>query len=305
MVADIEFLLSGDPAIRWQTMRDHLGEPERVWQDERSLLATEGWGGQFLAARNPDGSWLRGRWTDTVWTLATLVELGVPLCIDEAAIAFENVVSRHMPAGETVSPEFLKTNMDLCHLGFWLRIGSTYLPTDPRLKPLAEIVLGLQFADGGWNCRIRTKPKTTHSSFHTTLNVLEGLRVAASIGAVEANVFNDAEARAIEFLLQHHLYRSDRTGEVISERFLELSFPSYWHYTILRGLDCIRETPFIRDERLLDPIGVLESRARPNGRWPVEKRIPGDTFFHMEKVGQDSRWNTLRALRVLKAAGRL
>src|SRR4029077_13892098 len=108
-----------------------------------------------------------------------------------------------------------------------------------------------------------------------------------------------SEARALAFMLAHQLYRSDRTGEIIHERLTNLTFPSYWHYTALRGLESLRDRPEIGDPRLDDPLALLLGRRRPNGRWPLAQRIPGITFFDMEKPGGESRWNTLRALRVL------
>jgi hypothetical protein len=138
-----------------------------------------------------------------------------------------------------------------------------------------------------------------------TLNVLENLRIAATRGIVERPAFRDAESRAAEFMLSQRLYRSDRTGEVISERFTHLTYPWHWHYTFLRGLDYLRLTSAISDERLADPIDLLHEKRKPNGRWPLQKRIAGTLLVEMEKPGQESRWNTLRALRVLQARGDL
>ena len=148
---------------------------------------------------------------------------------------------------------------------------------------------------------MRNHPGTRHSSFHTTFNVLENLRIAAARGAVSERAFREAEARAAEFMLEHQLYRSDKTGEVICERFTHLTYPWHWHYTVLRGLDYLRLTPAIDDERPDDPIELLRDRRKPNGRWPLQKRIPGTLLVEMEKPGGESRWNTLRALRVLRA----
>lgn len=124
--------------------------------------------------------------------------------------------------------------------------------------------------------------------------MLENLRIAATRGIVE-QAFRDAESRAAEFMLSHRLYRSDRTGEVISERLTHLTYPWHWHYTFLRGLDYLRLTAAISDEE----------KRKPNGRWPLQKRIAGTLLVEMEKPGQESRWNTLRALRVLQARGDL
>ena len=130
--------------------------------------------------------------------------------------------------------------------------------------------------------------------------MLESLRIATARGVVSDLAFRDAETRAVEFMLAHRLYRSDRTGEVISERFTHLTYPWHWHYTVLRGLDYLRLTPAISDERLADPVDLLHEKRKPNGRWPLGKRIPGTLLVEMEKPGQESRWNTLRALRVLR-----
>ncbi len=205
-----------------------------------------------------------------------------------------------MPPGEAVDGAFLLKRVDLCHLGFWLGLGAHFMGEDPRLPPLGEAVLSAQLDDGGWNCHVRNRPATRHSSFHTTFNVLENLRIAAEGGIVPERAFRAAEARAVEFMLSHRLYRSDRTGEVISERFMHLTYPWHWHYTVLRGLDYMRLTPAISDERMTDPIDLLRDKRKPNGRWPLQKRIPGTLLVEMEKPGKDSRWNTLRALRVLR-----
>jgi hypothetical protein len=130
--------------------------------------------------------------------------------------------------------------------------------------------------------------------------VLENLRIAAGQGAVDERAFEEAEAGAIAFMLAHRLYRSDRTGEVIAERFTHLSYPWHWHYTVLRRLDYLRLTPALDDARLDDPIRLLLGQRKPSGRGPLQKRIPGTLLVEMEKPGGESRWNTLRALRVLR-----
>jgi hypothetical protein len=205
-----------------------------------------------------------------------------------------------MPPGEDVDGAFLLKRVDLCHLGFWLGLGAYFLDGDPRLGPLGQPVLGAQLDDGGWNCQVRNRPATRHSSFHTTFNVLENLRIAAARKVIPGAAFGEAERKAAEFMLEHRLYRSDKTGEVISERFTHLTYPWHWHYTVLRGLDYLRLTPAIEDQRADDAIQLLRDRRRPNGRWPLQKRIPGTLLVEIEKPGE-SRWNTLRALRVLRA----
>jgi hypothetical protein len=295
----IDWLLDGDPAIRWQVMRDLLDVPAKTWERERRRTAESGWVAELLAYRGPDGEWPKGRWTASTWTLLLLVACGLPESHPAARPPVERLLGRFMPEGEDVDGAFLLERVDLCHLGFWLGLGAYFLENDPRLPSLGQAVMSAQLEDGGWNCHMRNRPATRHSSFHTTFNVLENLRVAAGTGIVPDHAFRDAEMRATEFMLSHRMYRSDHTGEVISERFTHLTYPWHWHYTVLRGLDYLRLTPAISDKRLADAIELLRDRRKPNGRWPLQKRIPGTLLVEMEKPGTDSRWNTLRALRIL------
>jgi hypothetical protein len=298
--AVVEWLLSGDPAIRWQTMRDLLDEPAEVWEAERRRALETGWVADLLSHQGRDGEWPKGRWTDSVWTLLLLVACGLPEGHPSARAPVERLLGRFMPAGEQVDTALLLKRVDLCHLGFWLGLGAHVLGDDPRLPGLGEAVLAAQYEDGGWNCQMRNYPERRHSSFNTTFNVLENLRLAVAQGAVAPGAARDAETRAIEFMLAHRLYRSDKTGEIVADRFTHLTYPWHWHYTVLRGLDYLRLTPAIHDARLDDPIELLRQQRKPNGRWPLQKRIPGTLLVEMERPGGDSRWNTLRALRILR-----
>jgi hypothetical protein len=303
--AVVDWLLAGDRAIRWQVMRDLLDEPPETWERERARVIEGGWVAQFLGHQGEDGEWPAGRWTASTWTLLLLIALGLPEGHPAARQPLKRLLDRFIPGDEEVDGAALLKRVDLCHLGFWLGLGAHFLEDDPRLPPLGEAVLSTQYDDGGWNCQMRNYPNRRHSSFHTTFNVLENARLAAGKGLVSERAFHEAEARAVEFMLAHRLYRSDRTGEVISERFTHLTYPWHWHYTVLRGLDYVRLTPAILDARLADAVDLLHEKRKPNGRWPLQKRIPGTLLVEMEKPGQESRWNTLRALRILRARDNL
>jgi len=283
--------------------RDLLDAPAAEWEAERARVVETGWVAELLGYQGRDGEWPKGRWGASTWTLLLLVACGVPERHPSAAAPLDGLLAKFLPAGEQTDPGFLLRRVDLCHLGFWLGLGAHFIPDDPRLRPLGEAVLAAQYDDGGWNCQMRNYPDRLHSSFNTTFNVLENLRVAAAHGAVDERSFQEAEARAVEFMLAHRLYRSDTTGKVIAERFTHLTYPWHWHYTVLRGLDYLRLTAAIDDERLDDPIRLLLDQRRPNGRWPLQKRIPGKLLVEMEKPGGESRWNTLRMLRVLRRRG--
>ena len=280
-----DWLMSGDAIIRWQTQRDLLDEPPSVWERERRRTLETGWGAQFLAALRPDGTWPEARWTGAVWTLPLLIECGLPADHPPLKASAERFIDHNLTEARANDEHWLLNRMDLCHLGFWLRIGSHFLGRDERLASTAKVVVAAALPDGGFNCRVRAKPWTKHSSFHTTFNVLEGLSAAARAGNLAAQDFRTAESKALDFMLAHRLYRSEKTGDIADLRFTHLTYPSHWHYTVLRALDYLRETPEIADGRLADPVAMIESRRKPSGRWVVEKRIPGVVHFDMEKWG--------------------
>jgi hypothetical protein len=298
--AVVAWLLGGDPAIRWQVMRDLVDAPPAEWEAERARTVETGWVAEMLAGQGADGEWPAGRWTASTWTLLLLVACGVPESHSAARLPMERLLGRFLPKGEGTDPEYLLKRVDLCHLGFWLGLTAYFLPEDPRVRPLGQAVLAAQYDDGGWNCQMRNYPERRHSSFNTTLNVLENLRLATARSVIAEADARAAEDRAVELMLAHHLYRSDKTGAVIADRFTRLTYPWHWHYTILRALDYLRLIPQIRDPRLDDPFELLLAQRKPNGRWPLQGRIPGTPLVEMEKPGGDSRWNTLRALRVLR-----
>jgi hypothetical protein len=154
-------------------------------------------------------------------------------------------------------------------------------------------------SDGGWNCRAMPGyGGATHGSFHTTISALEGLLEYERFR--KSGAVREAQARGREFLLAHRLFRSHRTGDIVQHAMTRFSFPPRWHYDVLRGLDYFRECGARRDKRLEEGIVLVEVRRRADGRWLLQNRFPGKTFFELENLGERSRWNTLRALRVLR-----
>ena len=137
------------------------------------------------------------------------------------------------------------------------------------------------------------------SSFGTTINVLEGLleHERATGGSADAR---SARHRGEEYMLERRLFRRKSTGEVIDAAWLRFSFPTWWHYDVLRGLDYLRDADVTPDDRVAEAIGVVEGQRDADGRWPLQNVYAGEAHFQMEDgEGKPSRWNTLRALRVL------
>lgn len=306
IIADqlVAWLLAGDVAIQYQVHRDLLGEE---LPDLRARIATEGWGAQFLAARRPDGHWGRGfyqpKWISTHYTLLDLKHLGI--APDHALIreSVANVLIHHKGADGGVNPSRTIPQSDICVCGMALNYACYFGAAPELLASVVDYILAQQMADGGFNCE-RDRFGARHSSLHSTISVLEGIHEFLANGYTYRAAELEAVARqAREFVLQHRLFRSDRTGEIINPRFLVLSYPSRWFYDILRGLDYFRSVGADYDPRMQDALDVLLHKRRKDGAWPLQAKHPGQVHFDMETPGQPSRWNTLRALRVLRHRG--
>jgi hypothetical protein len=304
--AHLKWLLDSDPAIRWQVMRDLTGEAHEAIAAERSRVATEGWGAQLLAFQSSAGHWggaPRG-WRDdlpeedrglliTLYALVVLKDLGLDPASKQARKMIDRVDRRVVFKRLNHRP-FLQGETEPCINGRILAIGSYFKkPNDA----LANQLLGEQLQDGGWNCEA---PKSRCSSFHTTICVLEGLLDYQRAGRKSVAV-TKARERAEIYLLERRMFRSLRTGKVIDKRWLRFTFPTFWHYDVLRGLDYLRLTGSKPDSRVSDAIEIVIERRHQNGRWPLNLLHPEHVPLQMEtEVGRASRWNTLRSLSVLR-----
>ena len=303
----IDWLLDSDPAIRWQVMRDLTDAHADVIAAERSRIATQGWGAKLLALQAPDGQW-GGRpwshdWMDTFHVLELLRRLGLDPDSEQARRAIGLVRERVTWSGGApeVTPwadnRFFEGEVEPCINGNVVATGA-YFGVD--MTPLVDRLLGEQLPDGGWNCEVENG--ATVSSFGTTINVLEGLLEHERATGGSTGV-GEARRRGEEYLLERRLFRRKSTGEVIDPSWLRFSFPTWWHYDVLRGLDYLREAEVKPDERIAEAIGVVEGNRDPDGRWPLQNVYAGGAHFQMEDgEGEPSRWNTLRAMRVLRWA---
>ena len=299
----LKWLLDSDPGIRSQTMRDLTDEEPAAIATERARIATEGWGAKLLALQSPAGHWGgpddRG-WLVTLYTLVVLMDLGLDPTTKQARKMIDRVDKRLVFKPLNNRP-FLHGETEPCINGRILALGAYFKePNDA----LARQLLSEQLEDGGWNCEAvepsAKRPLSRRSSFHTTICVLEGLLAYERAGRKSAAV-TKARRGAENYLLERRMFRSLRTGDVIDERWLRFSFPTFWHYDVLRGLDYLRNAAVTPDSRVSEAIEVVIKRRHQNGRWPLNlvhrERIP----MEMETaVGSASRWNTLRALRVLR-----
>lgn len=299
----IDWLLDADISLHFQTRKYLLEEDAEGLVFLQNRIQLEGWGKKILTKRRSDGHWGRGyyqpKWTSTHYTLLDLRNLEFP---KENPLVNESVdLVLRAPVGTRGGINLAKTihESDVCINGMILNYSSYFLPDDVRLKLIVDYLLEVKMGDGGWNCAYLKG--ASHSSLHTTLSVLEGLNEFKSCRVnYRLNEIILAEKLGIEFLLVHHLYKSHRTGKIIDPKMLRLSYPSRWRYDILRALDYFQKAKIKFDHRMSDALNVIKKKQYINGTWLLQAPHEGEVHFEMEKVGKPSRWNTLRALRVLQ-----
>jgi len=298
----LAWLLAGEPAIRWQVRRDLIGAAPSTVARERRMVATVGWGARLLERQDAEGTWAGGlyspKWTSTTYTLLLLRDLGLSPDHRQARTACALLLDYGMRRDGGINYGAWGRRSETCITGMVLSILSYFRHDDERIDTIADHLLDQQMPDGGWNCQ--RLYGATHASLHTTISVLEGLRLYEEHPGRKVRAIRAAQRRGREFLLAHHLFRSHRTGEIIHPTFLRLAFPPRWHHDILRALDHFQAVKAPPDGRLAEAIELLRQKRRPDGRWDLEHRFRGAVFFEMERLGRPSRWNTLRASRVLR-----
>jgi hypothetical protein len=275
-----------------------MDEPDAAVAAERSRVALEGWGARLLELQTPNGDWgddTQHGWMTTFHILQLLKDMGADPASEPVRKAIGRVEDR-IAWFQLDGRPFFDGETEACINGRILAAGATFGAAVDRLL---ERLLGEQLEDGGWNCEA---PPSKRSSFHSTICVLEGLLAYEKAHGPTPEV-GQARARAEHYLLERRMLRSLSTGEVIDRRWTRFSFPPRWHYDVLRGLDYLRSAGVRPDERVAEAVGLVEKRRHQNGRWPLSV-VPADPRVRipveMEAgVGKASRWNTLRALRVL------
>jgi hypothetical protein len=317
----LDWMLDSDPAIRWQALRDLCDAPAEVVAAERARVVTQGWGARLLALQGEDGQWAGGAylparsddsddgdqpehrsddqgqpWTATTYSLLLLRDLGVdPRCDPvRRAVALVRDHSRWEEGGQA----FFTGEVEPCINGMTVALGAYF---DQDVDGVVARLLGEQLEDGGWNCW--TPYGSVRSSFATTINVLEGLweHERATGGSAESVA---ARRRGEEYLLERRLFRRKSTGDVVDPAWLQFSFPARWHFDVLRALEHFRAVGGRPDQRMEEAIDLVRSKQQPDGTWLLENTHPGAVHFTIEDGdGRPSRWNTLRALRVLSWHG--
>ena len=305
----IDWLLDSDPSIRWQVMQDLTHAPAEEVASERARVCTEGVGARLLALQADDGrwgsaAWNRG-WDSTMHVLMLLRDLGLDPASDQARRAVGLVRDRVTWQG-CVPPKcdchaFFEGEVEPC---INAQVGAVGAYFGQDVRGIVDRLLGEQLPDGGWNCE--APDRSTRSSFNTTICVLVALLEYERAGNGSPAV-TGARLRGQEYLLERRLWRRVSTGQVIERdrkgngSWTRFAFPTWWHYDVLRGLEYLRSAGVTPDERMAEVIELVASKRDGDGRWLLETPYPGVMPIETDEgEGRASRWNTLRALRVLR-----
>jgi hypothetical protein len=305
----IDWLLDADPSLRWQVMRDLIDEPASAVAIERARAATEGAGARILALQAADGrwggaAWNRG-WDSTMHALMLLREFGLDPAGPEVrraiALVRDHVTWRGSGPEECDANAFFEGEVEPCINGQVAACGA-YFGVD--VSGLIDRLLGEQLPDGGWNCE--APERSMRSSFNTTICILEALLEYETRFGSHPDV-TDARLLGQEYLLERRLHRRRSSGEAIARArksgvdFTRVALPTWWHYDVLRGLEYLRRANASPDGRAAEAIAIVESRRDRTGRWPLDIRHAGRMLVEIDDgEGEASRWNTLRAMRVLR-----
>jgi hypothetical protein len=304
----IDWLLEGDPALRWQVRRDLLDEPAEAVATERERVAHEGWGARLLALQADDGYWgghvygMDRERNTVMWTLQILRDLGVPPDAAPVRTAIERV-ERGVRWEEFDDLPYFHGEVEECINGGVLANAAYFGALGAGSDRIIARLLDERLPDGGWNCE--PAEESQRSSFDSTLCVLEGLLAyERAIDSTDAAV-TEARRGGEEYLLERSLFRRRSTGEVVADRYLNFAFPTYWFYDVLRALEHFRRVGGDPDPRLGPALDLVVTQRGDDGRWPAGAPWPGRHAYGIDAAeGEPSRWNTLRALRVLRWAGR-
>ncbi|MEO7896129.1 MAG: hypothetical protein ABIR65_02420 [Pseudolysinimonas sp.] len=299
----VDWLLAddADPAIRWQAMRDLTDAAPDAVAAERARMTSEGWASDLLAAQSPDGHWgdngpgwvtWSGTWRDTMYTAWLLADMGVDPASPPVRAVVERLRDGFDWGEEFGNNPYFAGETEECTNGMVLAAAGPFGEVD---RALVERVLSTQLDDGGWNCEA---PQSKRASFHGTICVLEGLLAAEAAGVAPSGTA-EARRRGEEYLLDRGMFRSLRTGEPLDPSWSLFAYPFSWHYDVLRGLEHLRRAVVAPDERTADAIALVESRRSADGTWPRDAVEGERVRYAMETAGAPSRWNTLRALRVI------
>jgi len=299
----IDWIIEGDVSIEYLAKRDLLDTDHRILVDLQKRILTEGFGLQLLDKQNKD-TYLWGdgtyspKYISTHYTLLELCQLGASLDDDRFHKAI-NLLFSDMWINKGKVRKY--RHQDLCVVAMMVRIACNAKYIDDRINEMVDYILAHQMNDGGWNCAWERKPSPKQSSLHTTLSVLEAFNDYIRYGYnYNLEKIKRVIPQGVEYILSKRMYFSVRTGEIIHKDMLSFPFPYNWKYDILRALELMSSLKIPYDQRMEEAINNIHNRLDEYGRIKADKKPPSLLNIRYTKTNQFCRYNTYRALKVIK-----
>ncbi len=297
----VKWLLRGDVSIQFQVYRDLLSMEKKDLQER---ISREGWGLKYLKDRDSDGHWglkfYQPKWTSSHYSLLDLRNLCISPDQPEIQESVDMILTNEKGPDGGINPAGTISQSDVCINGMFLNYASYFRADEDKLKSVVDFILKQVVPDGGFNCRYN-RSGAKHSSMHSTLSVMEGItEYQKNSYSYRIKDLLSVRESSKEFLLLHNLYLSDRSGKIIDHKFLRFPYPTRWRYDILKAMDYFQYAGDAWDERMSYAMELMLKKKDKEGRWPLNAKYPGKEHFSMEDAGKQSRWNSLRALRVIK-----
>jgi len=298
----ITWLLDGDISIQYQVHKRLLDADSSVLLSMKERIHQDGYAKRYLELRDEKTfKWGNGiyspKWISTHYTLLELKNMEINPMITEYQESVQLLLQKMWFNKGQVNKQ---RHQDMCVVAMILSMAAYGKLQLPEINEMIDYILLHQFADGGWNCMWESDKHPTHSSLHTTLSVLESFHDLELNGyAYQQDKIKSAILKGDEFILRKELFRSERTHQIIHPSLLNFPYPSRWKYDILRALEYFSETNHPYDVRMGEAISIIKDKMKKDWTWGLGTAHSGLTHFKMEHE-TSSRWNTLRALSILK-----
>lgn len=336
----INWLLEEEnPSVRYFVLKNLLNKKnDQELQSAKLAISTSKIITKIFSKQNPDGSWedpespYLPKYKSSYWTIMVLGFLGIDKSKSRVAKACEHIFQFQHKEGGFIS----QTKKNLLREYTWRLNRGKKLPSfkewservmfeqqlscltgnmlvalirlgylnDPRVKKAIKWLVKIQNQDGGWLCPYwRAHIQDKHGCFYGTICPLEAFSEMP-----EENLTKEMKQtikKGAEFLLMHHLFKADHHNlKIINKIWLQLGFPWFYGYNILRGLDILTKLGYAKGKRLNDAVKILLQKRRADGTWVLENTPTGRMRANIETKGNPSKWITMIALRVLKRLGK-
>lgn len=317
------------PGVRLFVLRDLLSldsEDDEVREAQAAVMST-GPVPAILEAQVPEGYWVKPghgyhpKYQGTVWQVIFLAQLGADGADSRVRAACAYLLDHSVAAHNGFSATKTPSGFIHCVAG---NLGAALIDLgwldDQRVKRALEwqartvIGEGVAEAETPKTAEKYYKSGTSGPFFACAANAglpcaWGGVKAMVAFGKLPASYRTPNIQAAIdagaEFLLSHDPAIADYPfgyGNRPNSSWFKFGYPIGYITDVLQNLESLAALGYAQNPRLAHALELVAGKQNDQGRWNMEYTYNGKTWADIEKKGQPSKWVTLRALRVLKAA---